>query len=651
MEKVQKRWLEGFFPALLVVQLLVLAVIVWTAPQDLIMDYDAAKVYGNVMAMRQAKRLILPGWDYLTTMELDCATLLLLPLYALCGDIFLAVKLSSVMLPLLWTAVILALCARLGQPRRVGCLAAVLVLLPYQFGMLDYWNMLFLNAAQYSTKVMTPLLLIWLLLPPARGRRTAADGAVLALALALELCAAFSSGVYLPLCGVLPVMLYFGWEWLHRRAKPDRWAALCLGGSAAACGAGLLLGRQVDAVAKGNAMVVNCVDSLTENALKCVAGFFQLFGAVQETEQVVLSLGGVRQIALFCLALLLLWVLGQQVRALGRGGGFGYLTALAVWDLFVLLVCDTRYRSNDFEVRYLLLCAVPLLILLANRLEEMASLEPARLGLAVRVGTGAGMCALMVLTDLFAWKDTRPAALYDTEQRIGAQVAAYVTAMQEPVKTIYIPGQAGVAGCARVADREHAYFAFGAQDGCLKQYDEYLYKLDVTEQQGPSLVLLRSEDKMEALPAYIRGALTWYDTLGDYQLYLAGTLPLDGVVGLPVGEYMLDFPSSPVYTFAGEIDDRHRLHAEGAADVPWVIRSATLPLHCMADISLTVADLQGEGGELELWVGEDKLMTAPLQEGETAFSGVAAGEYILKVSLPEGTSAILGPITFAKSGM
>lgn len=44
MEKVQKRWLEGFFPALLVVQLLVLAVIVWTAPQDLIMDADAANM-------------------------------------------------------------------------------------------------------------------------------------------------------------------------------------------------------------------------------------------------------------------------------------------------------------------------------------------------------------------------------------------------------------------------------------------------------------------------------------------------------------------------------------------------------------------------------------------------------------------------------
>lgn len=322
MKKLQKEWFAWLFPALLALQLAVLAGIVWSAPQDLVMDFDAAKVYGNVMAMWHAKRLVLPGWSYLTTMELDCATLLLLPLYGLCGDIFLAVKITGVLLPVIWAAVILALCARLGQPRPVGCLAALLVLLPYQFGMLDYWNMLFLNAAQYSTKVMTPLLLIWLLLPPAGGRRTAADGAVLAAVLALEVCAGFSSGVYLPLCGILPVLLYFGWEWLHRRAKADRWAVLCLGGSVAACGAGLLLGRQVGAVAKGNAMVVNSADSLTDNALKCVEGFFQLFGAVQKTEQTaVLSLGGVKQVALCCLVVLLLWVLVQEMEALTRGGG------------------------------------------------------------------------------------------------------------------------------------------------------------------------------------------------------------------------------------------------------------------------------------------------------------------------------------------
>lgn len=314
MQNVRNRWYEWLFPAVLVVQLALLAVVVWTAPADLIMDCDAAKLYGNVMEIWRAKKLVLPGWSYLTTMELDCATLLLLPLYALCGDILLAARISGTLLPFLWAAVVLALCARLGQPRYVGCLAAVLVILPYQFGMLDYWNMLFLNGAQYLTKVMTPLLLIWLLLPPRRGRRTAADGAVLVLVLALELCAAFSSGVYLPLCGILPVALYFGWQWLNRRVTPGRWDALCLGGSAAACGAGLLLGRQVDAVAKGNAMVLNSTVSLPNNALQCLAGLFQLFGAMRHEEQTpVLSLQGIRQLVMTCLVVLLLW-------ALARGG-------------------------------------------------------------------------------------------------------------------------------------------------------------------------------------------------------------------------------------------------------------------------------------------------------------------------------------------
>lgn len=318
----------------------------------------------------------------------------------------------------------------------------------------------------------------------------------------------------------------------------------------------------------------------------------------------------------------------------------------------MLLVCDTRYRPGDFEVRYLLLCAVPLLILLSTRLTDLAALEPARLAAAVRLGAGAGVGAglLMVCTDLFAWQNTRAAALYDTLQRIGSELAAYVTAMEEPVQTVYIPEQSGIAECARVVDTGHIYLTFGVQDGSLKQYDEYIGKLEAVNQQGPSLVLLRSEDQPESLPPYLRNALTWYGTLGDYQLYLAGTLPLDGVVGLPLGDFMQDYPDSPVYTCYGTMDDQRRLHAAGEAGIPWVIRSATLPLGDWTDIALTCADLQGEGGALELWIGEDKLMTVPLQEGEVCISGVAAGEYILKVSLPEGASATLGPITFTRSG-
>lgn len=45
-----------------------------------------------------------------------------------------------------------------------AALAVLLVLAPWRFGMLDYWNMLFLNAAQYSFKVLLPLLLFALLL-------------------------------------------------------------------------------------------------------------------------------------------------------------------------------------------------------------------------------------------------------------------------------------------------------------------------------------------------------------------------------------------------------------------------------------------------------------------------------------------------------
>lgn len=316
----------------------------------------------------------------------------------------------------------------------------------------------------------------------------------------------------------------------------------------------------------------------------------------------------------------------------------------------MLLVCDTRYRDNDFEVRYLLLCGVPLLILLALQGQALVRGAPARLAAAGRLGTAAGALCLLTAADLFAWKETRPAALADTDQAKAIRMADYVRQQPLAVERVYIQGLPGYAEVARVTDGERFYIAFHPQEGRLEQYDYYLTAQDAAAQDGQALVALTAGTDPSGLPVYLREALTWYDSMDEWNFYLANDLPLDGVVGLPAGDKMVDYPDSPAYTCVGEVDSRRRLHAVGEADVPWVIRSPTLPLAGWTDITLDCAGLQGEGGELELWQGETRLTAVPLQQGPVSISGVAAGDYILKVSLPEGCSATLGPITFAKSG-
>ena len=135
------------------------------------LDGDAAKVCANLRGVWEQGRLILQDWVYPTTMELDCALLFALPFYGLTGDPVLALHLADGVLVFAWAGVVWLLCRRLGARRGTAALAVLLVLAPWRFGMLDYWNMLFLNAAQYSFKVLLPLLLFALLLArrPARG--------------------------------------------------------------------------------------------------------------------------------------------------------------------------------------------------------------------------------------------------------------------------------------------------------------------------------------------------------------------------------------------------------------------------------------------------------------------------------------------------
>lgn len=627
MKQCKKSWL---YPGLLAAQLAVVTVLALAAPLDLTLDCDAAKVFTNVVEMWRTGSLVIPGWSYLTTMELDCATLLALPLYGLTGNVLTAFRAVSVALPFLWAALVIWLCGRLGAERTTGCAAAALVIMPYAFGMLDYWNMLFFGAAQYTVKLAVPLLWVGLFLCTAPRRR---DGALLAAACLLTGCAAFSSGVYLPVCGLAPVWLYAGLQWLRQRRRPSRWEAVCLGSGAASALLGLALGRAVNATAKGNAMVLNSAHTLADNALKAVGGLFQLFGAVKSDDKTaVLSVQGVRQVLLFCLVLVLLAVLVKSRLT----GPQGYLTALAVWNVFVLLVCDTRYREEDFEVRYLLMVGVPLLILLALRLPRL----PARAG-------AAALCVLALACDTSMWQQTHTGI---TAQRVYAQMAVGLVQAAAPldVNTVYIESPpSDIAEICRALDPDGVYLACNPHDGTLAFFDYYTDRADATRQQGSCLLALRNAE-VSTLPVWVQSRLTEVGFTESHRLYRAENLPLDGVCGLPTGDHMVDYPNSPVYVTVGELDAERHLHAAGTSENTLVLRSPTLTLHTLTNITLHYQWEGGDPGQLELWVEEQQLMVLPLDgSADTAvFNGIAPGRYILKVTLPEGSRAVLEQFDF-----
>lgn len=211
-------FLRCFFQILLALEFLFLCYVNLRLTSH-ILDGDGADLYGHIIEMAEQGTILLPGWKYTTTMELDCVTLLALPLYLLTHRIFGSVGIANILLILLLAAVILRVVKNLGGTDLQGYFSLLLVLLPYDVGMLDYMDMLLFGGSQYIIKVLVPLLLVILLTEKTRTR----SGIFFAVLYGFLLfVTSLSSGPYVLLMGLFPLFLYRIFPWCQAGTQADR---------------------------------------------------------------------------------------------------------------------------------------------------------------------------------------------------------------------------------------------------------------------------------------------------------------------------------------------------------------------------------------------------------------------------------------------
>lgn len=636
------------WPVLLGLQILFLAVVTLSTGGHTL-DGDAAKVYAHLRGIWESGTLLVPDWQYITTMELDCALLPALPFYGLTHDPVLACHLADLVMIGCWVGVILLLFRRLGEPVQYGCLACLLVLLPYEFAMLGYWNMMFLNAAQYGFKVLLPLLLTALLLD-ARHRPSASAWVLLGLYLAGVLCTSFSSGVYVAGCGLAPVLAAAGWKWLRGRISLTLYRGCCVGGTLAAALAGLGLNAALDIQTRGNAMNLVTADKLWDNAGRCLAAFFRLFGAAPGSSVAVLSAAGVSALLRMLLAAALVAGVFCLPRALAAGGllpeGAVFLGTIFWWNLAVLLLTDTTYGDPFFEYRYHLMGAVPLLLLLALWAQRWPGLRPARLRAAAALGGSLLVAVLAVVCDADALKAIRTSTGNEAQYALCQAVE-----QMEGVEDVFVEYNAGGAEICAALDGDHRYIIYMANMHSTLTYDGYLADTDATAYQGPALLALPAGAKLEDnIQSYLAGAFRYVSTVGGYDLYRCDTAPLlDGAVGLDFGTQGLDYCDSYEYQYLGTMDERRHLLTDPIGGT--VVERRGLNLCRTASITLEYTVTAGEGqvGSLELWQNDKCLATAPLESGGSTavLTDLPAGEgYTLRVTMNPDTTADLGTIRF-----
>lgn len=640
----------------LIMQLCFLGWLTFTRHVQMI-DCDAAKLYSHAAAIWDAKTLLVPDWRYITTMELDCALLFALPFYGVTKDLLVSFACADGILYLLWTALCFALAARLLPKEKAfkgGVLGSLLLLTPYSIGVLQYANMMYLSGAQYSIKVMLPLLLIWLLLEQNPSSPPWYSWGLLVVYLAGCVLTAMSSGIYVAAMGLAPVLMVFAWGWLWERFRLTLYTLLISFGSVVATLMGLVTARIEGISIKGGKMLLASDGNLADNVKNCVVGIFRLMGAVAG-EVSVTRLSGMAQLVCYgiCVGLIVV-LLHSIVEAVNKPQNeqtmqTWYFTMPAVWNLSLLCIMDTRYGDAHFEIRYHLIWVVPLLILLAVKAVCRVSIETGRVKHFLQAAGVVLTCFLILLCDRRAMVACNPAS-YEGENARVLELCEYIAQLDtQNTQEVYVALASHAAEMGAVLDPSHTYKTIGFSEGAwqLTTYDGALSSLDVEPSHRPALLVLREDTALDDLPAYLQRA-EYVAQVNLYSIYYLedGSL-LDGVVGLPYhGGTGTDYPDSVGYNYAGTVGTDRSLTTDPQGGK--VLESPALTMTMPVDITLNWTPIAGQdaSGYAVLSCGENEISRLPLQNSEVTFEGVPAGhEYKLTVEV-EGGSVVINSISF-----
>lgn len=511
---------ERLFLALVIVQF-AMAAFFNLAYTKRAVDTDSAKLFVHAMEMSKNNTLLIPDWEYTTTMEWDTAALLAAPLYKLTGNVYLSFGIANILLLAFFLFVVKTLFERFGVGKRLIYMAQSLFLIPYAFGMLDYFNMLFFNGSQYMFRVLMPLYLLMLIKTPAEKRKKPLTCALAAVFLATVLLASVSSGTYIVVTCILPVILLVAYDVLlcSDFKKYDKMQYSFLGLTLFLSVLGMAASMRLDSAGFGNEMkLLNWFD-LRYYRDSLVEGFFRLFGALPGEETKVLSAAGTAfllKLLLVCAmtAALILNVKRQLFSGKKENGLPFFLTGISFINFLILFCCETRYSTlnNTMEHRYYLVAVVPMILAFSLQYEEWERAWSAYLRRAV---TGVLLAGVLLVTVYGYYTAYRGLDLYgycDT-------LCEYFGTLD--VKNIIFVSDRESAECCRLKDQEHLYSTWET-DGYMNVVD--YYKAQTRREyyeDRHALVAISGTDLTESLGEGIAAAYRYETSILWFDVYTA----------------------------------------------------------------------------------------------------------------------------------
>lgn len=566
---IKEHWLEILLCVGIVIQIGALAVFNLTRlPYE--SNYDSSCAYAQIVEMWRQKRILLKDWAYQTTLGIDSPVLLGALFYGITKNAFTAFGLANIVTVIVYAFLFYDILKQADVKKNMRLLAVLFLLTPYSTGQLGYMPMLFTSAGSYAYKLLVPLLLIDILVRMHKGQEIKKYWYLILFATFFVFDTAVSSGEYILLCAVLPLI---GYEILHVLIGNDikqifnkRLGFLIL--ESAIYVVGIKVGRRTGIIESvGSQMMLTKAKHFPSVIAKCLTGIFQLFGGIPDYEDIPLTQTyGMMYLFRFFLAAVILasWI--YLLKHLKENEKYkelvGMITCIFAVNLIVLIFANVNYATETFEFRYHLISMIPMILLTsiaASDLWEKRKLLEQTIVLVTIV--------LLLFVNVYDYKNY----MRDCYNDQGDMQGITLTAEQEGVHLIITIGSESISmgRCMRNVNPNVEISTWGGYNHGVG-WGASTYYFDNAHLKTPYMVLM-TQKEYELMPKQIAKQLEEVQVFGIFQLYRVKENVLDGDNTLPQSGTNRDFCYSSGYEYWGKMESDGNVLSSGKKET--VLRS------------------------------------------------------------------------------
>lgn len=566
---IKEHWLEILLCVGIVIQIGALAVFNLTRlPYE--SNYDSSCAYAQIVEMWRQKRILLKDWAYQTTLGIDSPVLLGALFYGITKNAFTAFGLANIVTVIVYACLFYDILKQADVKKNMRLLAVLFLLTPYSTGQLGYMPMLFTSAGSYAYKLLVPLLLIDILVRMHKGQEIKKYWYLILFATFFVFDTAVSSGEYILLCAVLPLI---GYEILHVLIGNDikqifnkRLGFLIL--ESAIYVVGIKVGRRTGIIESvGSQMMLTKAKHFPSVIAKCLTGIFQLFGGIPDYEDIpVTQTYGMMYLFRFFLAAVILasWI--YLLKHLKENEKYkelvGMITCIFAVNLIVLIFANVNYAAETFEYRYHLISMIPMILLTsiaASDLWEKRKLLEQTIVLVTIV--------LLLFVNVYDYKNY----MRDCYNYQGDMQGITLTAEQEGVHLIITIGSESISmgRCMRNVNPNVEISTWGGYNHGVG-WGASTYYFDNAHLKTPYMVLM-TQKEYELMPKQIAKQLEEVQTFGLFQLYRVKENVLDGDNTLPQSGTNRDFCYSSGYEYWRKMESDGNVLSSGKKET--VLRS------------------------------------------------------------------------------